>query len=323
MNKEDKVLIVDSMNLFIRNFIVNPKLGSGGEPMGGVFGFLSSLQKLSREIKPNMIVLCYDGVGGSKRRRRMFSGYKDGRKPVRLNRSINQGLSSDEEEVNKNIQFIKLIEYLNDMPVIQLILDDVEADDIIARVCNLKSLQGKMKLIISSDKDFIQLCNQEVFLVRPVQKEVLNVPRILDKFSIHPNNFAVARAIVGDKSDNLDGISGAGLKTVAKRFPFLKEEKSYLLGEIFDYCIENKGKFKLFEDILDNKDKTLLNYKMMQLYVPNISAQASTKIKYVFDNFKPSFRKMDIIKKMAKDGFLDYNWDSLFQTFKLISSSEI
>src|SRR3990167_10490368 len=102
MNKEDKVLIVDSMNLFIRNFIVNPKLGSGGEPMGGVFGFLSSLQKLSREIKPNMIVLCYDGVGGSKRRRRMFSGYKDGRKPVRLNRSINQGLSSDEEEVNKN-----------------------------------------------------------------------------------------------------------------------------------------------------------------------------------------------------------------------------
>lgn len=321
MNKE-RIIIIDAYNLFIRNYIVNPKLSKSGAPFGGCFGFLSSLQKLSREINPNNIVVVWDGQGGSKRKRKMFSEYKDGRKPTKLNRNINQGLSESEEAENKVFQLQKLIEYLNEMPIIQLIADDVEADDIIARVCNLRSFQNKLKFIISSDKDFIQLCNEEVLLVRPVQKEILNVKRIIEKFDIHPNNFALARAIAGDKSDNLEGIGGAQLKTISKRFSFLKEEKTCAIGGLFDFCEQNKdSNIKIYSNVLLNKEKIILNYKMMQLYVPNISPQTSKKIKDVVDEFEPNFNKTSIIKKMLSDGITDYNWEQLFQVFGLICSN--
>jgi len=317
--KKDKVMIIDGYNQFIRCYVVDPSLDKSGAPCGGYKGFLKSLQKLSREIQPNMVVVVWDGVGGSKRKRKMFAEYKDGRKPIKLNRNINQGFSPSEEAENKNIQFSKLIDYLNEMPIIQLMADDVEADDIIARVCNLRSLQGKTKVIVSSDKDFFQLCNEDTVLVRPVQEEVMNVNRITEKFGIHPNNFALARAIAGDKSDNLDGVGGAGLKTVQKRLPFLKESKSYTLNELYAFCeSQSESNIKLFSDVLSNRDKIELNYKMMQLYVPNISPQTSKKVKDTFDNFAPEFNHTATIKKMIMDGITDYNWDTLFQIFRSI-----
>lgn len=321
MTKKDRVLILDGYNGFIRNYVVDPSLGKDGSPIGGCKGFLKSLQKLSREINPQKIVIVWDGAGGSKRKKKMFAEYKDGRKPIKLNRNINQGFTPSEEAENKNWQFLKLIDYLNEMPIIQLMADDVEADDIIARVCNLKSLQGKMKVIVSSDKDFYQLCNDETIIVRPVQEEIMNVNRVTEKFGIHPNNFALARAIAGDKSDNLDGVGGAGLKTVQKRLPFLVEEKSYMLSEIFAFCeAQTESKIKLFSDILANKDKVELNYKMMQLYVPNISPQTAKKVKDTFDNFVPEFNHTTIIKKMIMDGITDYNWETLFGFFRSMAA---
>ncbi len=316
-----KVMIIDSMNQFIRCYVVDPSIDKSGNPCGGYKGYLKSLQKLCREIKPNMIIVCHDGSGGSKRKQKMFSEYKDGRKPIKLNRNIDQGFTPSEAAMNKNMQFVKLIEYLNLMPVIQLVADNVEADDVIARVCNLNCLKDMAKVIVSSDKDFIQLCNDKTILVRPVQEEILNTKRIVDKFGIHPNNFALARAISGDKSDNLEGVGGAGLKTVAKRLPFLSEEKSYSLDDLFDFCNEQKdSKIKFFSDIESNKDKVQLNYKMMQLYVPNIPAQVAKKIKDTVEYFEPEFNQTEVVKRMIADGMTDFNWDTLFSIFRSIST---
>ena len=66
--------------------------------------------------------------------------------------------------------------------------------------------------------------------------EVLNKNMIVDKYGIHPTNFALARAIAGDKSDNLEGVSGVGLPTVAKRLPFLAEQKTYTLDAVKAFC---------------------------------------------------------------------------------------
>ena len=71
-------------------------------------------------------------------------------------------------------------------------------------------------------------------LYRPIQKEILNQKTIIERFDIHPNNFAIARAMAGDKSDNIEGLGGMGLKTASKRFPFLKEEKEATLSDITD-----------------------------------------------------------------------------------------
>ena len=136
-------------------------------------------------------------------------------------------ISQIKEIENKIWQQTRLAEYLNNLAVIQLMLTSVEADDIIAQVVQNPRYEDWQRVIVSSDKDFLQLCDGNTVLFRPIQKEVLNSNDIVKKYKIHPNNFALARAIVGDKSDNLQGVGGVGLATVAKRFPFLVEEKSY------------------------------------------------------------------------------------------------
>lgn len=315
-----KILIIDGYNTFVRNYVVNPSLDPRGAPIGGTFGFLKSLQKLVRETQPSKIIVAWDGQGGSAKRKKMVKDYKDGRKPLQLNRNVDQDLTPDQEAENRRDQFLRLVEYLNDMPVAQLILDDVEADDIIAYICQLESLKGYIKVIVSSDKDFFQLCNDDVMVLRPIQDEVLNEIRIVEKFDIHPNNFALARAIVGDKSDNLPGVRGAGMKTVAKRFPQLRGSESVSLKELFECCKSNEETLKLYRDILEEKDVVKLNYKMMQLYSPNISARGTRYIRDIVNNFIPTFNRTETEKRMIYDNFVGYNWNSLFGNFKTIVS---
>ena len=124
-------------------------------------------------MKPDQVVICWDGEGGSQRRKATNKGYKEGRKPIRLNRDI-RNLSENEEVANKIWQQTRLVEYLNEVAVIQLMLPAVEADDIISVVVQHPSYSGWQKVIVSSDKDFFQLCDDETIIYRPIQKEVLN-----------------------------------------------------------------------------------------------------------------------------------------------------
>ena len=104
-----RVIIIDALNMMLRSYIVNPSLSRNGQPIGGLKGFLQSLQKLCRESKPDAVVIAWDGQGGSNRRRQMNKNYKEGRKPIRLNRDI-RNLSEAEEVTNKIWQQTSLME---------------------------------------------------------------------------------------------------------------------------------------------------------------------------------------------------------------------
>ena len=84
-----RLMVVDGNNAFIRHYIVNPSISTNGQPIGGLVGFLRGLQKLSRMIRPDGIVVVWDGAGGSRKRKSMVKTYKEGRKPVRLNNNAN------------------------------------------------------------------------------------------------------------------------------------------------------------------------------------------------------------------------------------------
>lgn len=312
----NKILIVDAMNAFIRNYVMNPSISATGSPIGGTKGFLMSLQKTTKQIEPDKIIIVWDGGGGSAKRRSLAKQYKGGRKPLKLNRAYN-GMDAMEESQNRYDQMKRTIEYLNNMPVIQMMVEDVEADDVIGYVCRMPSLKEDIKIIVSMDKDFYQLCDSKTIIYKPVKDLFLNKNRILDEFDIHPNNFAVARAIDGDKSDNLPGVKGAGMKTIAKKFNFLREEKSYTLEDIFKFCRADDTGAKLYKDILIERKKLELNYKLMQLYSPNISVQNSRHIKEIVENFAPTFNRTEVIKMMAIDGIQENNWQPLFQRFRL------
>lgn len=313
-----RLLVIDSLNMFFRAYIVDPSVSINGDPIGGMKGYLKILQKLLRETKPDKVVICWDGPGGSQKRKQMVKGYKAGRKPLRLNRNIDL-LDGEKQLQNQIYQQTRLLEYINQTPVIQLMLEGVEADDVISFVVNDSRHDGWQKVIVSSDKDFYQLCDDETIIYRPIQKEVLNKNNVIEKFDIHPTNFALARAIAGDKSDNLRGVDRVGLPTVAKRLPFLKEEKTYTINDVYEYCKEQESSVKAYDNIVEQIDVVSTNYQMMQLYTPNISVQGRNKIRWTLDKFEYSFNKTQFLKMTVEDGFGPSDWTSLFSSLKNIS----
>jgi len=197
-------------------------------------------------------------------------------------------------------------------------LPAVEADDIISVVVQHPNYSGWQKVIVSSDKDFFQLCDGETIVFRPIQKEIINQKNLVEKYGIHPKNFALARAIAGDKSDNLPGVGGVGLPTISKRFPFLSEDVSYDIDTLIEYCMEKQGKVKAYTNILEGKDTVVLNYRLMQLYTPSISVQGRQKINYALDNFEPEFAKTSAKTMMIEDGFGVVNFVDLYASMNKI-----
>ena len=313
-----RLVVIDALNAYFRAYIVNPSLSRNGQPIGGYKGFLNILQKLCRELKPDEIVIAWDGAGGSQKRKQINKNYKEGRKPIRLNRSV-RTLTEDEEMQNKVWQQMRRMEMLNQAPVILFTSDGVEAEDVISYVEQRSNYKGWQKIIVSSDKDFFQLCDDETILYRPIQKVFVNKPRILEDSGIHPTNYALARAIDGDKSDNLKGVYGVGLGKISKKLPFFADEKSVTFDDLFEFCKNDNTGLKMFESILENEQLIRENYKIMQLYSPSISIQTKSKIQYALDNFVPHFNKTEILKRMKEDGFGEMATDSLFATFKRIS----
>ena len=214
-------------------------------------------------------------------------------------------------------------EYLNELPVIQYCIEDVEADDIISYLVQNKRLAEWQKIIISSDKDFYQLCDDKTVIYRPTQKEVLNKYTVVEQFGIHPNNFALARAIAGDPSDNLKGIQGAGLKTISKRFSFMSQEQDYLIEDIVKHCEAVKKPLLVHKRILENVDLVKKNYKLMQLYSPSLSPTVKSKINYILENTDMDFNLTEVRKMMMIDGFGEWdNSDLIIAMRRIVAQSK-
>ena len=314
-----RLMVVDALNAYFRAYIVDPSLSENGQPIGGYKGFIKILQKLCREMRPDEVIIAWDGAGGSQKRKSMNKNYKEGRKPIRLNRSV-RTLTEDQEMQNKVWQQCRLMEMLNEMPFIQIVSDGIEADDVISYAVQNSKYKGWHKIIVSSDKDFFQLCDDETVLYRPIQKLFVNKPRILEEHGIHPTNFAMARAIAGDKSDNLDGVRGVGLKTIAKKMTFFSKEESVTFSELYEYCEKDNTGLKAFASILENRDRIEDNYKIMQLYSPAMSIQTKNKIQYALEEFVPHFNKTEVMKRMKEDGFGEWNTSDIFAICKRITS---
>ena len=305
-----RVLVIDALNMFLRAFIVDPSLSNHGQPIGGIKGSIKILQKLVRMTNPNEIVICWDGPNGSQKRKAMNSSYKEGRKPLRLNRSVHN-LTENEEIQNKVWQQMQIIEYLNQMPIIQLILERVEADDIISYVCNSTHYKGWQKVIVSNDKDFLQLCDEETVVYRPTTDKIETKKTVIESMGVHPTNMALARAMDGDSSDNLPGVNRVGMKTIATKLPFMKEERTVTIDELLNYCENIDSKLKVYKNISESKELIEHNYQMMQLYAPLISIQGKQTIDYALENFECEFNKTELLRLMMNDGFGELNWEEL------------
>jgi len=222
-NKHSRVLLVDGLNLFLRNFAVLNYINTDGVHIGGLGGFLRSLGFLINNIQPTSVYLVFDGIGSSNNRKNLLPEYKSGRNLVRIT-NWDSFDSLEDEHDSKIDQIVRLIHYLKCLPVKTLSLDKVEADDIIAYLCNiLPSKHNSQVFIVSNDKDFVQLVDENVILYRPGDKEYYTKKLVKEKFGVLAENFILYKTLLGDQSDKVAGVKGLGEKGLLKKFPELAE----------------------------------------------------------------------------------------------------
>jgi len=260
------ILLVDGSNLFMRCWSANPAMDQNGNHTGGIVGSLKSLGYAIRLLCPTRCIVIFDGVGGSFKRRQLFPEYKEKRKGrIRLNRAYEEMSEASTEEESCRKQYIRLIKYLQTLPVNILSLDHVEADDVIAFLATEYFKTSRKVFIMSSDRDFLQLCTGNISVYSPTKKRIYGTPEVLSEYQIHPNNFILYRALDGDKSDGINGIEGAGPKTIVKLFPWLNEETLHTTDELISHAVNLRNKYKVCENISEGKNILDRNISLMQL----------------------------------------------------------
>ena len=260
------ILLVDGNNLFLRAWNANPAMDENGNHTGGIIGSLKSLGYAIKLLAPTRCVVVFDGVGGSFKRRKIFPEYKEHRKgKIRLNRTYEEMSDAPSEEEQCRHQYLRLINYLQVMPVNLLSIDHVEADDVLAYLATDYFKASEKVFIMSSDKDFLQLCDGRVSVYSPTKKRIYGPAEVLTEYQVHPNNFVLYRALDGDDSDDVPGIELAGPKTIVKHFPWLNEEKLHTVDEVIKHADGLKNKYKVCDNIFNGKSVLDRNVALMQL----------------------------------------------------------
>jgi 5'-3' exonuclease len=295
------VLLVDGTNTFFRCWSANPMMNDHGMHVGGVAGFLKSVGYAIKLVNPTRCVIVFDGAGGSLKRKKLFPEYKEHKHvKIRLNRIYEEDSVLEEEEKNLKKQMFRTVEYLMHLPVNQLMINQIEADDTIA-YCAVQCFKEKV-VIMSSDKDFLQLVDNRISVWSPTKKRLYGIPEVLADYGIHPFNFVLFRAMDGDASDNIPGIEGAGPKTIIKRFPFLSENKEHTIKDILDYSKEHVGEYKLYDRVIEQESVLERNYYLMQLKETQISTVAQLHINDCLNSEnRPKLDRYNFVKLITED----------------------
>ena len=294
----DRVLVIDGLNTFIRSWSVSPATNDDGIHVGGITGFLLSIGFAIKNIRPTRVIICFDGKGGSSRRRKVFPAYKGNRKPTqKLNRAYQAGTLSDQQE-NMKMQLGRLINYLDTLPVSCMSIENIEADDAIAYITQ-QVLPESRHFIMSSDKDFLQLVDDRIGVWSPTKKKMYFKDDILDEYGISAPNYLMYRMLSGDKSDNIPGIPGVGLKSLLNRVPELSEEHQVTIDDLIQTSADSK--IKMLNAINENRKLLELNHKLMQLQDVDISGGAKETIRNIVHNPIPSLNKPKFQLMMVED----------------------
>lgn len=188
---ENRILIIDGLNLFFRNFAVLNYINSYGTHIGGLSGFLRSLGALTKQLNPTSVYVVFDGVGSTIARKNLLPEYKLGRNSTKMTKQL--FTSIEEENESKSDQISRLIDYLKCLPVKILSIDKVEADDAIAFLSKEITKNKKTKAyIVSTDKDFLQLVDDNITIYGAIEKEFFTPKTVKEKYGLYPYNFIIS-----------------------------------------------------------------------------------------------------------------------------------
>jgi len=295
----DHALIIDGLNTFIRAFSVNPSLNEDGSHVGGLVGFLKSIRFAVNKFKPTRCIIVFDGKGGSKPRQKVFPGYKGGRKVrSRLNRVVDWTVNAQDESEAMKLQLSRLVEYLENLPLTILSIDNLEADDVMAYASNV-SLKDSKVTIMSTDKDFYQLVDKRVQVYSPTKKKTYDEDLVYEEFGIYPQNLLTGRTIDGDRSDSIPGVRGVGIKSLVKEYPELSENEPFDILMLMESAKDRETKVS---KLINNHELVIKrNYLLMQLKEPEIPNHAKLRITDTIRDVIPKTTKYNLQRLLVQD----------------------
>ena len=258
-------MVIDAMNMLIRSFSLLKAMSPTGHHIGGLVGFLRSLGYVTRIFDPTRVIIVWDGKGGSGNRQNINPDYKAHRA---TNRITHWGLYDTKQEETEALvgQLFRTKDYLECLPVHQIMMEKLEADDIIAYLAQEATNKKKKLTIISSDKDFLQMVNEHVEVYAPVKKKVYTEENTKEEIKVIPENYNIVKALLGDNSDGLRGVKGLGIKTIVSEFPDVVDKPDTTLDYIFEVCEKNLEGKKIFSKIVHQWDTVETNFKLMNLH---------------------------------------------------------
>ena len=201
----DKLLILDGNSVLHRAYYALPDWRNrSGEATAGVYGFLSMMLKAIEDLRPTHLAVVFDHPSPTFRHT-MYVGYQTNREKER----------QVSEDIWGQIEKLKIVLEKMGIPVYQVA--GFEADDVIGTISTQRSAHSAQVIIITGDRDLMQLVNKKINLYMPIKglsdTVIVDEDKVMERMGVHPKQIIDYKALVGDSSDNYPGVAGIGPKT--------------------------------------------------------------------------------------------------------------
>ncbi len=273
---ENPFVLVDGSSYLYRAFFSPPHLtNSAGEATGAVYGVVNMLKSLMRQFNPSHIVVVFDAKGKTFRDD-MYSEYKANR-------------PSMPDDLRIQIEPLHAVIKAMGLPI--LIVDGVEADDVIGTLAKQASEKGIKTLISTGDKDMAQLVDEHTLLINTMTDTVLDVQGVNDKFGIPPELIIDYLALMGDKVDNIPGVPGVGEKTALAMLQGIGSMDA--IYENLDKLapLGFRGSKTMSKKMADNEEMARLSYLLATI-------KLDVELEVGYDDFKHSEQDSDELIKL-------------------------
>lgn len=247
MAETNPLVLVDGSSYLYRAFHALPPLtNSKGKPTGATKGVINMLRRLQKDYREAAVVVVFDAKGKTFRDD-IFADYKANRPPM-------------PDDLRVQIESIHQIIRAMGLPL--MIIDGVEADDVIGTLARQGCNEGIEVVISTGDKDMAQLVSEHVTLVNTMTETKMDIPGVIEKFGIEPRYIIDFLALMGDKVDNIPGVAGVGEKTALGLIQGLGgiDDIYQKLDQVADLPI--RGAKKLGEKLAANEEQARLSYEL-------------------------------------------------------------
>lgn len=304
------LVLVDGSSYFFRAFHALPPLtNSKGQPTGAIYGVANMIKKLLKEQDPEHFAVIFDAKGKTFRDE-WYPDYKANRPPM-------------PEELRS--QFNPLLDVLKAMGLPIMIIDGVEADDVIGTLASQATAQGLSVLISTGDKDMAQLVNDKVSLINTMTNTWMDPSGVVEKFGVKPSQIIDFLTLTGDKSDNIPGVNKCGPKTAVKwlneyqTLDNLMTHAGNIGGKIGENLRESIPQLHLSRKLVTIRTDLELPQSIDELNPKSCNQEALIQLAQEFE-FKGWLK--DLLSQSNKDTNAHHKHQSEEQSFEIITTEE-